>query len=55
MTNEQIEQKKQLLEKKVKEINAIAKELVEAGAIELSEDDLDKAAGGYAVPRGNKK
>ena len=36
LTNEQIEQKKQQLKN----------ELVEAGAIELSEDDLDKAAGG---------
>ena len=46
MTNEQIEQKKQLLEEKMKEMKAIYDELVEAGAIELSEDDLDKAAGG---------
>ena len=46
MTNEQIEQKKQLLAEKEKEMKAIYDELVEAGAIELSEDDLDKAAGG---------
>ena len=46
LTNEQIEQKKQLLAEKVKEMKAIYDELVEAGAIELSEDDLDKAAGG---------
>ena len=46
LTNEQIEQKKQLLEEKTKEMKAIYDELVEAGAIELSDDDLDQAAGG---------
>ena len=46
MTNEQIEQKKQLLAEKMKEMKAIYDELVEAGAIELSENDLDQAAGG---------
>ena len=46
LTVEQIEQKKQLLEEKVKQMKAIYDELVEAGAIELSEEDLDKAAGG---------
>ena len=45
-TAEQIEQKKQLLEEKMKEMKAIYDELVEAGAIELSDDDLDQAAGG---------
>ena len=35
MTNEQIEQKKQLLEEKVKQMKAIYNELVEAGAIAL--------------------
>ena len=35
MTNEQIEQKKQQLAKKVKEMKAIYDELVEAGVIEL--------------------
>ena len=61
MTAEQIEQKKQLLAEKVKQMNALTKELVEAGAIalgsplategtqELSEDDLDKAAGGWGL------
>ena len=47
MTNEQIEQKKQLLAEKVKEMKAIYDELVEAGAWPLSDDDLDKAAGGW--------
>ena len=46
LTDAQIEQKKQLLAEKTKEMKAIYDELVEAGAIELSEDDLDKAAGG---------
>lgn len=31
------------------EAQAICKELVEAGALELSEDDLDKAAGGLTL------
>ena len=46
MANEQIEMKKQLLEDKVKQMKAIYDELIAAGAIELSEDELDKAAGG---------
>ena len=46
MTQEQIEQKKQLLAEKEKQMKAIYDELVEAGAIELSDDDLDQAAGG---------
>ena len=47
MTNKQIEQKKQLLAEKMKEVKAICNELLEAGTMELSEDDLDKANGGY--------
>ena len=50
LSAEQIKHKKQLLVEKMKEINAIHQELVEAGAIELSEDDLDKAAGGAPSP-----
>ena len=46
LTAEQIEQKKQLLAEKTKEMKALYDELVEAGAIELSEDDLDQATGG---------
>lgn len=49
LTNEQIEQKKQLLAEKVKEMKAIYKELLEAGAIELSEEELDGVAGGGAA------
>ena len=46
LTKEQIEQKKQMLAEKTKEAKALYDELVEAGAIELSDDDLDQAAGG---------
>ena len=46
LTNEQIEQKKQLLVEKTKEMKALYDELVEAGAIELSDDELDDVAGG---------
>ena len=49
LTKEQIEQKKQLLEEKLAECKALHDELVEAGAIELSEDDLDQAAGGFST------
>ena len=48
MTTEQIEQKKQLLAEKVKQMKAIYDELVEAGVMELSEDELDGVAGGGA-------
>ena len=46
LTNEQIEQKKQLIVEKMKQMKAIYDELVEAGAIELTEDELDGVAGG---------
>ena len=46
LTNEQIEQKKQLLAEKMKEMKAIYDELAEAGAIEISDDDLENVAGG---------
>ena len=46
LTNEQIEQKKQLLAEKKKEMKAIYNELAEAGAIEISDDDLENVAGG---------
>ncbi|MBR5749769.1 MAG: hypothetical protein IKY01_13485 [Prevotella sp.] len=46
LTNEQIEQKKQLLAEKMKEVKAIHDELVEAGAIELSDEEVDQVAGG---------
>ena len=50
LTNEQIEQKKQLLAEKMNEMKALHDELVQAGAIELSEDELNQAAGGYKNP-----
>jgi hypothetical protein len=46
LTNAQIEQKKQLLAEKTKEMKAVYDELAEAGVIELSEDDLGQTAGG---------
>ena len=49
LTAEQIEQKKQLLEEKTKEMKAIYDELVEAGAIELPDEDLDTINGGGKV------
>ena len=55
LTNEQIEQKKQLLAEKVKEMKAIYDELVEAGAIELSDEELDAIAGGGKVADWFKK
>ena len=47
LTTEQIEQKKQQLKQLSDEMNALVKELQEAGAWPLDEDDLDKAAGGF--------
>ena len=46
LTNAQIEAKKQLLAEKKKEMKAIYDELAEAGAIEISDDDLENVAGG---------
>lgn len=52
MTAEQIEQKKQRLHLLALEAQAICKELVEAGAWPLDDNDLDEAAGGKKVPLG---
>lgn len=46
LTAEQIEQKKQQLKQLLQEAEAIHKELVDAGAIEISEDELSQIAGG---------
>ena len=46
LTNEQIEQKKQQLKQLSEEMNAIVKELQEAGAWPLDDDELDEASGG---------
>ena len=54
LTAEQIEQKKQQLKQLSEEMNAIIKELQEAGAWPLDEADLDNAAGGlgqYNTPK----
>ena len=45
LTNEQIEQKKQLLAEKLKEMKAISDEL-NCGREMLSDDELDDVAGG---------
>ena len=50
MTKEQIEQKNQQLAEKVQEMKAIYDDIVEAGAIELSEEDLNQTAGGRGTP-----
>ena len=49
MTAEQIEQKKQQLKQLSEEMNALVKELQEAGAWPLDEADLDQAAGGIPL------
>ena len=46
LTNEQVEQKMKQLQQLSEEVSALTKELVEAGAIELSEEDLEKVDGG---------
>ena len=51
LTNEQIEQKKLLLAEKMNEMKSLYKELVEAGAIELSEEELDEISGGGLLDR----
>ena len=49
MTQEQIEQKKQLLKQTLEEAKALRDELQAAGALQLNEDELDKVAGGYII------
>ena len=46
LTNQQIEQKKLQLAEKMKEMKTLYDELAEAGAIEISDDDLENVAGG---------
>ena len=55
LTNEQIEAKKQQLKQLTEQAKALYDELVEAGAIELSDDDLDQAAGGSYMPEKIKR
>ena len=51
LTNEQIEQKKQQLKQLSEEMNAIIKELQEAGEWPLDDDELDQASGGILTLR----
>ena len=51
MTQELIEQKKQQLKTLLAEARSITQELVEAGAIEIPEEELEKAAGGFSKNR----
>ena len=51
LTNVEIEQKKQQLKQLSEEMNAIVKELQEAGEWPLDENDLDQAAGGLSGNR----
>ena len=46
LTKEQIEQKLQQLKQLTEEANTLTKELVEAGAIEIPDEDLDGVNGG---------
>jgi hypothetical protein len=46
LTDEQIEAKKQQLKLLAEQAQVIYNELVEAGAIELSDEELDQASGG---------
>ena len=55
MTAEQFEQKKQLLAEKTKEIKALVDELVEAGAIEMSDEELNHVAGGSTADENWRK
>ena len=47
LTQEQIDQKMQQLKQLAEEVEALTRELAEAGAIEIPEEDLDKVAGGF--------
>ena len=46
LTKEQVEQKMRQLQQLTEKVNAVAKELAEAGVIRLSETDLEKVTGG---------
>ena len=49
LTKEQVEQKMQQLKQLTEQVNALTKELAEAGAIVLSEEDLEKVSGGKTI------
>ena len=46
MTKEQIEAKMQQLQQLIEKAKQLRKELIEAGALPLDEDDLDNVSGG---------
>ena len=46
LTKEQVEQKLQQLQQLAEQVSALTKELAEAGAIELSEEELENVSGG---------
>ncbi len=50
LTAEQIEARKLQLKQLAREVRQLQEELAEAGAIELSDDDLEQAAGGGWFP-----
>ena len=50
LTAEQIEARKLQLKQLAREVRRLQEELAEAGAIELSDDDLEQAAGGGWFP-----
>jgi len=47
MNATEIEAKKQQLMQLTEKIEALTQELTDAGALELSDDDLDEVAGGF--------
>ena len=49
LTAEQIEARKLQLKQLAREVRQLQEELAEAGAIELSDDDLEQAAGGIPL------
>jgi bacteriocin-like protein len=46
LSKEQVEQKLQQLKQLSEQVNALTKELVEAGAIKLSDEELEEISGG---------
>ena len=48
MTKEQIEQKKQLLGEKLLQMKALYEEISNSGLMELSDEELDHAIGGFS-------
>ena len=55
LTAEQIEARKLQLKQLAREVRQLQEELAEAGAIELSDDDLEQAAGGIPMFAPKKK